>query len=154
MKLIILDRDGVINKDSDAYIKSPDEWLPIAGSLQAIARLKRAGYVVTVATNQSGIGRGLFDLSALTAMHTKMQRLLAELDVQIDGIFFCPHAPDAGCACRKPKPGLLQAIGQRFATSLEAVPVIGDSERDIEAAWRVHARPLLVNTGKGSRVDS
>lgn len=150
MKLIILDRDGVINHDSPDYIKSPQEWQPIEGSLAAIARLSNAGYQVTIATNQSGIGRSLFDFDALFAMHDKLTRLVAELGGQVHGVFFCPHTPEDGCDCRKPKPGLLQDIGRRFQSDLKAVPVVGDSLRDIQAAQAVSARPILVHTGNGA----
>ena len=149
MKLIILDRDGVINHDSASYIKSPDEWKPIAGSLEAIALLNQAGYRVLVATNQSGIGRGLFDMATLNAIHDKMHRALGAVGGHIDGIFYCPHAQDAGCNCRKPKTGLLEEIARRFSASLEGVPLIGDSLRDLQAAASVGAQPVLVLTGKG-----
>ena len=151
MKLVILDRDGVINHDSTSYIKSPAEWKPIPGSLEAIALLNQAGYRVLVATNQSGIGRGLFDMATLNAIHDKMHRALGLAGGRIDGIFYCPHAQDAGCNCRKPKPGLLEEIGRRFGVSLEGVPFIGDSLRDIEAALAVGAQPVLVLTGKGKK---
>ncbi len=151
MKLVILDRDGVINHDSASYIKSPDEWKPIPGSLEAIALLNQAGYRVVVATNQSGIGRGLFDMATLNAIHDKMHRALGAVGGRIDGIFYCPHAQDANCACRKPKPGLLEEIGRRFGCSLEGVPFIGDSLRDIDAALAVGSQPLLVLTGKGKK---
>jgi len=151
MPLIILDRDGVINKDSDDFIKSPQEFIPLPGSLEAVARLNAAGYSVAVATNQSGIARGLFDLQTLDAMHRKLEKLLAAVDGHLDGIFYCPHAPDAGCDCRKPKPGLLQQIGRKFETELTGVPVIGDSLRDLQSALAVGAAPVLVRTGKGER---
>lgn len=150
-RLVILDRDGVINQDSDDFIKSPDEFVPIPGSLEAIARLNKAGFRVVVATNQSGVARGLFDLDTLDAMHDKLRRLLAEVDGHIDGIFFCPHSPDAGCDCRKPLPGLLEQAAEAFTTNLEGVPVIGDSLRDLESAITAGATPLLVRTGKGER---
>lgn len=151
MKLIILDRDGVINEDSDEYIKSPDEFIPIPGSLPAIARLKQNGYTVVVATNQAGVGRGLFDMGTLNAIHEKLHRELGRVGGSLDGIFFCPHHPEAGCECRKPKPGLLIEIARRFEVDLSGVPVVGDSLRDIEAARDVGARPVLVRTGKGLR---
>lgn len=151
MKLVILDRDGVINHDSDAYIKSPEEWKPIPGSLEAIALLTQAGYQVAVATNQAGVGRGLFEMATLNAIHDKMHRALGLVGGRIDGIFFCPHAQDAGCACRKPKPGLLEEIARRFGVSLEGVPFIGDSLRDLQAAVTVGAKPILVLTGKGKK---
>lgn len=149
--LFILDRDGVINEDSDAYIKSPAEWRPVPGSLEAIARLNRAGYRVVVATNQSGVGRGLFDLKTLAAIHARMRRELAAVDGRIDAIFFCPHAPEDRCRCRKPEAGLFEEIGRRYGTSLEGVPAVGDSLRDIEAAKAAGASPILVLTGKGEQ---
>jgi D-glycero-D-manno-heptose 1,7-bisphosphate phosphatase len=151
MKLVVLDRDGVINLDSDQYIKSPDEWKPIAGSLEAIARFTQAGFHVVVATNQSGMGRGLFDMATLNAMHEKMHKAVSQLGGRIDAVFFCPHAQDAGCACRKPKPGMLLEIAERFNISLAGVPAIGDSLRDLQAASAAGARPILVLTGKGEK---
>ncbi len=151
MKLVILDRDGVINHDSASYIKSPEEWKPIAGSLEAIALLNQAGYRVLVATNQSGIGRGLFDMATLNAIHDKMHRALSLVGGRVDGIFYCPHANDAGCACRKPRPGLLDEIAKRFGVSLDGVPFIGDSLRDLQAGAAVGAQPVLVLTGKGKK---
>ena len=151
MKLVVLDRDGVINFDSDQYIKSPKEWTPIPGSLEAIARLTQAGFRVVVATNQSGLGRGLFDMAALNAMHDKMHRAVSQLGGRIDAVFFCPHAQDAGCSCRKPQPGMLLEIARRYNASLAGVPAIGDSLRDLQAASAAGARPILVLTGKGER---
>ena len=151
MKLVVLDRDGVINFDSDQYIKSPEEWAPIPGSLEAIARLSQAGYRVVVATNQSGLGRGLFDMAALNAMHDKMHRAVNQLGGRIEAVFFCPHAQDAGCSCRKPQPGMLLEIARRFNVALAGVPAIGDSLRDLQAAGAAGARPILVLTGKGER---
>lgn len=150
-RLVILDRDGVINEDSDDYIKSAREWIPIPGSLEAIARLNHAGILVAVASNQSGIGRGLFTLEALNLMHAKFHSALARVGGHTDGIFFCPHSPDAGCACRKPAPGLLRAISLRLGVPLAEVPVIGDAKRDVEAALAARALPMLVRTGKGQR---
>ena len=151
MRLVILDRDGVINEDSDDYIKSPEEYVPIPGSLEAIARLKKAGFTVVVATNQSGIGRGYFDLDTLEAMHNKLKMLLAEIEGSVDGIFYCPHTPEDNCDCRKPAPGLYHQISQQFNIELAGIPVIGDSLRDLEAARAVGATPILVRTGKGKR---
>ncbi len=151
MKLIILDRDGVINEDSDDYIKSPEEFVPLPGSLAAIVRLKRAGWTVAVATNQSGIGRGYYDEATLAAMHEKLAKLLAEHGGAVDYIAWCPHTPDDGCHCRKPRTGLYERIAAHFGVSLEGVPVIGDSYRDLQAALAVGARPILVRTGKGER---
>ena len=147
--MVILDRDGVINEDSDEFIKSPEEWIPIPGSLEAIARLNNAGVLVTVATNQSGIGRGLLSADTLNQIHAKFQRALTRVGGHIDGIFFCPHTPEEGCKCRKPEPGLLQAISRRFAIPLVDVPFIGDTARDVETAVAAGAMPMLVGTGKG-----
>lgn len=149
MKLIILDRDGVINEDSDAYIKSPEEWLPIPGSPEAIARLTQNGYRVAVATNQSGLSRGLFDEFTLARIHQKLHNCVESAGGLIDGIFFCPHGPDEGCHCRKPATGLLEAIAIEFDTDLAGTPLVGDSAKDLEAALKVGARPILVKTGKG-----
>ena len=151
MKLIILDRDGVINQDSDNFIKSVDEFIPLPGSIEAIARLCQAGYHVTIATNQSGIARGYYDLDTLNAMHDKLRSELANHGGSIDMIAFCPHGPDDGCDCRKPLPGMYQAIARRFDMPLKDVPVIGDSLRDLQAAQTVGASPMLVKTGKGER---
>jgi len=150
-KLIVLDRDGVINHDSDQFIKSPDEWRPIPGSLEAIARLNHAGYRVVVATNQSGIGRGLFDMATLNAIHEKMHKALSHVGGRLDAIFFCPHTADARCDCRKPKPAMLEETGRRFNVDMAGVPAIGDSPRDLMAAAGVGAKPILVLTGKGER---
>lgn len=151
MKLIILDRDGVINYDSDQFIKSPDEWKPLPGSLEAIARLNQNGYRVVVATNQSGIGRGLFDMPTLNAIHDKMHKSLAQVGGRIDAIFFCPHTSEADCGCRKPKSGMMLEISARYGVGLANVPAVGDSLRDLEAAARLGATPYLVLTGKGNK---
>lgn len=151
MKLIVLDRDGVINHDSAAFIKSPDEWRPIAGSLNAISRLNQAGFHVIVATNQSGIGRGFFDMAALNAIHDKMHRALAQAGARVDAVFFCPHAADDNCNCRKPKTGMFEDIAHRLNTSLTGVPMVGDSIRDLQAAAAAQAMPLLVLTGNGKK---
>jgi D-glycero-D-manno-heptose 1,7-bisphosphate phosphatase len=149
MKLIILDRDGVINEDSDAYIKHPDEWHPLPGSLEAIARLHQAGWTIAIASNQSGLARGLFDITALTDIHQKLRKALATLGGNVDAIFVCPHGPDDNCLCRKPLPGLFQDIGHRFDTTLEGVPAIGDSLRDLQASAAAGCVPWLVQTGNG-----
>jgi len=151
MKLIILDRDGVINQDSDLFIKSPEEWLPVPGSLDAIANLNRAGYRVVVATNQSGVGRGLFDMAMLNAIHARMHKLVGAAGGRIDAVFYCPHASGDNCACRKPQAGMFLEIAERYATSLHGVPAVGDSLRDLQAAAAVGAHPVLVKTGKGLR---
>ena len=151
MKLIILDRDGVINFDSDQFIKSPDEWKPIPGSLEAIARLTREGWRVVVATNQSGLARGLFEMVTLNAIHAKMHKAVAQAGGRIEAVFYCPHAADMNCDCRKPKSGLFNEIAARYGHDLKGVPAIGDSLRDLEAAVSVGARPVLVKTGKGAK---
>jgi D-glycero-D-manno-heptose 1,7-bisphosphate phosphatase len=148
-KLIILDRDGVINHDSDLFIKSPQEWYPIPGSPKAIADLNFAGWKVAVATNQSGIARGLFSERDLNEIHDKMKNTLAMYNATVDFLVWCPHGPSDNCECRKPRPGLYRQIAGHFQTPLENVPVIGDSVRDLEAAIAVGARPILVKTGKG-----
>ncbi|MDE2423170.1 MAG: D-glycero-beta-D-manno-heptose 1,7-bisphosphate 7-phosphatase [Betaproteobacteria bacterium] len=150
-QLIILDRDGVINYDSDRYIKSPEEWNPLPGSLEAIARLNQVGYQVVIATNQSGIARGLFDMSTLNAIHNKMIQALSQVGGRIDGIFFCPHSNEANCNCRKPKTGLFEEIAKVFNVSLKNVPAVGDSLRDLQAASLMQAQPILVLTGKGDK---
>ena len=154
MKLIILDRDGVINFDSDQFIKSPEEWKPIPGSLEAIARLCQADYRVVVATNQSGIGRGLFDMSTLNAIHDKMHKACALMGGRIDAVFFCPHTSDADCHCRKPKSGMIEEIAERYNIDLKGIPSVGDSLRDLEASARLGAKPLLVRTGKGTKTEA
>lgn len=151
MKLVILDRDGVINQDSDAYIKNPDEWIPIPGSLKAIAQLNHAGYRVVIATNQSGLARGLFNIDDLNAIHQKMANELTKLGGHIDSILFCPHLPDESCNCRKPQPGMLHSIATRLNMDLADVPFIGDSLKDLQAAESVGAKPILVLTGKGNK---
>jgi D-glycero-D-manno-heptose 1,7-bisphosphate phosphatase len=150
-KLIVLDRDGVINHDSEQFIKSPDEWRPIPGSLEAIARLHHAGFRVVVATNQSGVGRGLYDMATLNAIHEKMHKAIAQAGGRLDAVFFCPHTADARCECRKPRAGMLQEIGVRFSVDMAGVPCVGDGLRDLQAADTVGAQPMLVLTGKGER---
>jgi D-glycero-D-manno-heptose 1,7-bisphosphate phosphatase len=149
MNLIILDRDGTINEDRDDYVKSADDWLPIPGSLEAIARLNHAGWHTVIASNQSGLGRGLFDMASLNAMHAKMNTLLAKVGGRIDAVFFCPHTPDESCECRKPMSGLFRQIGERYGVDLSTVPVVGDSLRDLQAGVAVGCTPHLVRTGKG-----
>ena len=153
MKLVILDRDGTINEDRDDFVKSPAEWVPIPGSLEAIARLNHAGWHTVVATNQSGLARGLFDASALNAVHIKMNQALAKVGGRIDAVFFCPHGPSEGCRCRKPLPGLFEMIAERYGVELTDVPLVGDSLRDLEAGTAVGCQPHLVRTGKGARLD-
>lgn len=148
-RLIVLDRDGVINRDSDAFIKSPAEWLPQDGSLQAIALLTRHGFTVTVASNQSGIGRGLLDRETLYAIHRKMRRAVTQAGGSIGRIVYCPHRPDDHCDCRKPATGLLERLARYYGVSMHGVPVVGDAVRDVQAATALGARPILVLTGKG-----
>ena len=154
MKLVILDRDGVINYDSDQFIKRPEEWKPIPGSLEAIARLCQADYRVIVTTNQSGVARGLFDMHTLNAIHDKMHKAVALAGGRIDAIFFCPHAAEADCHCRKPKTGMLEEVTARYNLSLLGVPVVGDSLRDLESAAKAGAQPILVLTGKGAKTQA
>jgi D-glycero-D-manno-heptose 1,7-bisphosphate phosphatase len=154
MKLVILDRDGVINFDSAQFIKSPAEWKPIPGSLEAIARLNQAGYRVVVATNQSGVGRGLFDMDTLNTIHDKMHKALFTLGGRVDAVFYCPHAADSDCDCRKPKPGMYKRIAETLNVNLAGVPAIGDSLRDLQAGAAVGCLPILVLTGKGAKTKA
>ncbi len=147
-KLVILDRDGTINRASDEFVKSPEEWEPLPGALEAIGRLNHAGYHVVLATNQSGLGRGLFDMAALNSVHARMVKALAAHGGRIDAVFYCPHAPDEGCHCRKPEPGLLEQIAERYGIALQGVPYIGDSLRDMQAAVAAGCAPHLVCTGR------
>ena len=149
MKLVVLDRDGVINFDSVHFIKSTNEWIPIPGSLEAIALLNQSGYRVAIATNQSGISRGLFDMVTLNAIHDKMHRALGQLGGRIDAMFYCPHSAEDNCSCRKPKPGMMEEIGKRFGQDLKGVPIVGDALRDLQAGAVLGMQPILVRTGKG-----
>jgi D-glycero-D-manno-heptose 1,7-bisphosphate phosphatase len=149
LKLLILDRDGVINYDSDAYIKSVQEWIPLPGSIEAIAQLSKAGWTVAVATNQSGLARGFYDIATLDAMHQRLRALVAEQGGELGLVVFCPHGPDEGCACRKPKPGMLRSIAAHYAVDLPGLWFVGDSLGDLEAARAVDCQPVLVKTGKG-----
>lgn len=152
-KLIILDRDGVINEDSDAYVKSLEEWIPIPGSIEAIARLSKAGWLIAVATNQSGLARGFFGHDDLQLMHDALQQRVAEQGGRVDLIRFCPHGPDDLCDCRKPRSGMFKQIAEHFCLPLDGVPVVGDSLRDLEAGMAVGCEPYLVRTGKGSQTE-
>lgn len=154
MKLVILDRDGVINFDSTQYIKSPAEWKPIPGSIEAIAKLFQAGFRIVIATNQSGVGRSLFEMDTLNAIHEKMHKAVAAAGGRIDAIFFCPHAEDDHCNCRKPKTGMFKRISECFNVQLDEVPAIGDSLRDLQAASASGCQPILVLTGKGEKTQS
>ncbi|ABE46093.1 D-alpha,beta-D-heptose 1,7-bisphosphate phosphatase [Polaromonas sp. JS666] len=151
MKLVILDRDGTINSDSDDFVKTPEEWLPLPGALEAIARLNHAGWHVVIASNQSGLGRGLFDVASLNAIHAKMNKMLAALGGRVDAVFYCPHSPEESCNCRKPLPGLFEQIGARFGVPLKGVPTAGDSLRDLLAGAAAGCEPHLVLTGKSAQ---
>jgi len=153
-QLIILDRDGVINEDSDAYIKSPEEFIPLPGSLASIAQLNQAGFTVVIATNQSGIARGYFDVATLQAIHDKLTRLLAKQGGHVDGIFYCPHGPDDNCDCRKPNTGMLKQILSKYSVNVETVISVGDSLRDLQAATALGIKSILVRTGKGKKTES
>ena len=152
-RLVVLDRDGVINRESADFIRTPDEWVPLPGSIQAIADLTRAGFAVVVASNQYGIGRGLFTADTLAAIHARMAGTIEAAGGRLAGIFVCPHRPEDACECRKPRPGLMQQIEAHFGLTLRGQPVIGDSRRDLEAAWQVGARAILVRTGNGASTE-
>ncbi len=154
VRLVVLDRDGVINQDSDAFVKSADEFIPLPGSIEAIASLSQSGFTVAVASNQSGLARGLFDRRALRAMHRKLRRLVDRQGGRIDRIVVCPHGPGDGCDCRKPASGLLRRLGRHYGITMQDVPVIGDSLRDLQAAASVDARPVLVRTGNGAKTEA
>lgn len=149
MRLLILDRDGVINEESDRFIKTPEEWIAIPGSLEAIARANAAGYRVVVVSNQSGLARGIIDVGQFQLIYHKMHQRLHELGGRIEAVFFCPHGPDQGCACRKPRPGLFRELSERLHLPLAGVPAIGDRLTDIQAARAAGASPILVETGRG-----
>ena len=151
MKIVILDRNGTINVHREDFVKSEVEWTPLPGALEAVARLNHAGWLVAIASNQSGLGRGLFDMASLNAMHAKMHKMLAAVGGRVDAVFFCPHAPDEGCNCRKPKPGMLKIIAEHYNVSLTHLWFVGDSLGDLEAAKAVDSQPVLVKTGKGEK---
>lgn len=154
VKLLILDRDGVINYDSDAYIKSVAEWIPLPGSIEAIAQLSKAGWTVAIATNQSGIARGYYDIATLDAMHARLRTLVAEQGGEVGLVVYCPHGPDEGCDCRKPKPGMLKIIAEHYKVPLAGIWFVGDSLGDLEAAKAVDSQPVLVKTGKGEKTQA
>lgn len=149
-KLIILDRDGVINRNKPDYVRTPDEWIPLEGSVAAMASLHKHGYRIAIASNQSAVGRGIMSVEELMKVHTKMRDILSVSHVPIDGLFFCPHPPGAGCVCRKPQPGLLNDIAARYHRSLDGVLFVGDTLRDVQAAVAAGAQPVLVRTGLGA----
>lgn len=154
LKLLILDRDGVINYDSDAYIKSVEEWIPLPGSIEAIAQLSKAGWTVAIATNQSGIARGYYNIATLDAMHARLRTLVAEQGGEVGLVVYCPHGPDEGCDCRKPKPGMLKIIAEHYKVPLAGIWFVGDSLGDLEAAKAVDSQPVLVKTGKGEKTQA
>ena len=154
MKIVILDRDGVINHDRDDFVKNSLEWVPLPKAAEAIALFSQAGWRVVVATNQSGIGRGLFDMHALNAMHEKMHHLISKAGGRIDAVFFCPHKPEAGCSCRKPAPGMVLEVAERFSVKPESLWLVGDSLPDLEAVAAVGGRAILVRTGKGRKTEA
>ena len=154
LKLLILDRDGVINYDSDAYIKSVEEWIPLPGAIEAIAQLSKAGWTVAIATNQSGIARGYYDSATLDAMHARLRTLVAEQGGEVGLVVYCPHGPDEGCDCRKPKPGMLKIIAEHYKVPLAGIWFVGDSLGDLEAAKAVDSQPVLVKTGKGEKTQA
>lgn len=154
LRLVVLDRDGVINRESGDFIRSPDEWVPLPGAAEAIARLTAAGYSVVVATNQSGVGRGLFSLDTLAAIHRKMTATIEAAGGRLTGIFVCAHAPGEGCDCRKPLPGLMHQIEAAYGVRLAGRPAVGDSARDLRAAQAVGARAILVRTGNGRQTEA
>ena len=154
LKLLILDRDGVINYDSDAYIKSVEEWIPLPGSIEAIAQLSKAGWTVAIATNQSGIARGYYDIATLDAMHARLRTLVAEQGGEVGLVVYCPHGPDEGCDCRKPKPGMLKITSEHYKVPLAGIWFVGDSLGDLEAAKAVDSQPVLVKTGKGEKTQA
>ncbi len=151
-KLIILGRDGILNVFREGHVKDPDEWEPIPGALEAVARLNHAGWHVVVATNQSGIGRGMIDMASVNAIHQRMMKLLWAKGGRIDAVFFCPHAPEDQCSCRKPLPGMMREIADRYGVTLSQVPMVADTLRDLEAAWAAGCRPHLVRTGRAAQV--
>ncbi|QTD45309.1 D-glycero-beta-D-manno-heptose 1,7-bisphosphate 7-phosphatase [Ottowia testudinis] len=154
MKLIIVDRDGTLCVEREGYLQTPDDWEPLPGALDAIARLNQAGYQVVIAANMPGLGRGLFDMAALNAIHAKMNKQLAAAGGRIEAVFYCPHSPDEGCHCRKPLPGLFQQIGERYKLDLTQVHAVGDSERDVQAAVAAGCVPHLVLTGRAPPVQT
>jgi D-glycero-D-manno-heptose 1,7-bisphosphate phosphatase len=153
VKLVILGRDGILNEFREGHVTAPEEWHPVPGAMDAVARINHAGWHVVVATNQSGIGRGMIDMSAVNAVHARMHQLLQTHGGRIDAVFFCPHAPSDACSCRKPAPGLIELIGERYGVRLEDVPVVGDSLRDLQAGQAVGCPVHLVRTGKSARID-
>ena len=154
LKLVILGRDGILNDFRDDHVKSPDEWFPIAGALEALSRLNHGGWHAVIATNQSGIGRGMIDMASVNAVHAHMMRELAAVGGRIDAVFFCPHTPADGCDCRKPEPGLMREIGKRYGIDLKHVPMVADTLRDLQAAHAAGCEPHLVRSGRAGELDA
>jgi D-glycero-D-manno-heptose 1,7-bisphosphate phosphatase len=152
-RLVILGRDGILNAFREDHVKDPAEWRSLPGALEAVARLNQGGWQVVVATNQAGIGRGMFDMASLNAVHAHMMKELALQGGRIDAVFFCPHAPEDMCDCRKPLPGLLHDIARRFGVDLRHVPMVGDTLRDLEAAQAAGCEAHLVLTGRAAGLD-
>lgn len=153
-KLIILGRDGILNKYREDHVKAPPEWVPIPGALEAVARLNHAGWHAVVATNQAGIGRGLIDMASVNAIHTHMNQMLLAQGGRLDAVFFCPHTPEDGCSCRKPQPGMMRDIGQRYGVDLHNVPMVCDTLRDLQAAQAAGCEPHLVRTGRAAALTA
>lgn len=153
MKLIILGRDGILNEYRDDHVKSPEEWQPVRGALEAVARLNQAGWHVVVATNQAGIGRGMIDMASVNLIHAHMNKLMQAQGARLDAVFFCPHTPEERCDCRKPLPGMMREIGRRYGVDLHQVPVAADTLRDLQAAQAAGCEPHLVRTGRAARLD-
>jgi D-glycero-D-manno-heptose 1,7-bisphosphate phosphatase len=153
VKLVILGRDGVLNVYREDHVKAPEEWLPVPGALEAVARLNHAGWHTVVATNQAGIGRGMIDMASINAVHAHMNRQLMTLGGRIDAVFFCPHTPEDGCDCRKPQPGMMKDIGHRYGADLAGVPMVVDTLRDLQAAAAAGCPPHLVCTGRAAALD-
>jgi D-glycero-D-manno-heptose 1,7-bisphosphate phosphatase len=154
VKLVILGRDGILNDFRDDHVKAPEEWYPIAGALEAVARLNHAGWHAVVATNQSGIGRGMIDMASVNAVHAHMLKQLMAVGGRLDAVFFCPHTPEDGCECRKPQPGLMRDIGKRYGIDLKHVPMVADTLRDLQAAHAAGCEPHLVLTGRAALMDA
>jgi D-glycero-D-manno-heptose 1,7-bisphosphate phosphatase len=154
VKLIILGRDGTLNEYRDDHVKAPEEWVPVPGALEALARLNHAGWHAVVATNQAGIGRGMIDMASINAVHQRMIKLAQGAGARIDAVFFCPHTPEEHCDCRKPMPGMMREIGSRFGVDLRHVPLVSDTLRDMQAAQAAGCEPHLVQSGRARKLDA
>lgn len=152
-KLVILGRDGVLNEYRSSHVTAPEEWVPVPGALEAVARINHAGWHTVVATNQAGIGRGMIDMAAINLVHARMHQMMMAHGARVDAVFFCPHTPEEACDCRKPQPGLLLDIGHRYNVHLATVPMVGDTLRDLQAAQAAGCEPHLVLTGRAAALD-